>query len=167
MSLVLRGKRINVRSFKKSDAESLQENINEKLISQFTRAPYPYNLQDAEDFIDLSNLELKNKKSLVASVTGINPNSSFHLISACEDGIVNKIRDTATSNTWINGGFMCMKPSVFNYLNPGEELVIEAFDRLIEKNMLHVNKHPGYWYAMDTYKDYLELTKAFKIGIVE
>ena len=120
------------------------------------------------DINPLKSLEvLKNKKSLVASVTGINPNSSFHLISACEDGIVNKIRDTATSNTWINGGFMCMKPSVFNYLNPGEELVIEAFDRLIEKNMLHVNKHPGYWYAMDTYKDYLELTKAFKIGIVE
>ena len=68
MSLVLRGKRINVRSFKKSDAESLQENINEKLISQFTRAPYPYNLQDAEDFIDLSNLELKNKKSFLLGI---------------------------------------------------------------------------------------------------
>ena len=120
------------------------------------------------DINPLKSLEvLKNKKSLEASMTGISPKNSFHMISSSDDGTVNKIRDTVTSDIWINGGFMCMRPSIFNYLNPGEELVIEAFNRLIEKNMLHVNKHSGYWYAMDTYKDYLELTKAFKTGIVE
>lgn len=109
---------------------------------------------------------LKNKKRLVASITGVRPNSSFHHIDFNKDGIVSKISDTIHSNFWINGGFMCMTPLIFNYLNPGEELVIEAFNRLIEKNMLHVNKHSGYWYAMDTYKDYLELVKAFKNKVV-
>jgi len=119
------------------------------------------------DVNPLKSLEvLKNKKSLVASITGVRPNSSFHLIDSNKDGIVNKISDTPHSNVWINGGFMCMTPLIFNYLNPGEELVIEAFDRLVEKNMLHVNKHFGYWYAMDTYKDYLELVKAFKNKVV-
>ncbi|MBL7051694.1 MAG: GNAT family N-acetyltransferase [Nanoarchaeota archaeon] len=63
MSIILQGKRINVRTFKKSDANSLQENINERLISQFTHAPYPYKLQDAKDFIVLSNTKLKSKES--------------------------------------------------------------------------------------------------------
>jgi len=119
------------------------------------------------DINPFNSLEiLKNKKRLVASVTGVTPNSSFHVMHSNKDGIVTKISDTTSSDVWINGGFMCMTPSIFNYLEPGDDLVIETFDKLIEKDMLHVNKHFGYWYAMDTYKDHLELTKAFENGIV-
>jgi len=110
---------------------------------------------------------LRSNKSLVASITGVAPNHSFHLIKSDESGMVADIYDTKKSDVWVNGGFMCMTPLIFDYLNPGEELVVEAFARLIEKDKLHVINHHGYFYAMDTYKDYLELTKVFESGLIK
>ena len=37
------------------------------------------------------------------------------------------------SDIWINGGFFVMRNEIFRYIQPGEELVREPFQRLIEK----------------------------------
>jgi RimJ/RimL family protein N-acetyltransferase len=49
--MILKGKNVNLRSLTLNDAESLQENANEELISNFTRIPHPYNLDHAKSFI--------------------------------------------------------------------------------------------------------------------
>jgi glucose-1-phosphate cytidylyltransferase len=46
-----------------------------------------------------------------------------------------------------------MRNEIFNYLQPGEELVREPFQRLIEKQALLAYKYPGFWQCMDTFKD--------------
>ncbi|HMN27263.1 MAG TPA: hypothetical protein PKE45_03840, partial [Caldilineaceae bacterium] len=41
----------------------------------------------------------------------------------------------------------------FDYIRPGEELVLEPFQRLIEENQLITYRNPGFWACMDTFKE--------------
>jgi RimJ/RimL family protein N-acetyltransferase len=55
MVLVIEGKRIVLRTPEKSDARSIQENLNDKEVSRYTRIiPYPYTLRHARDFIKIA-----------------------------------------------------------------------------------------------------------------
>ena len=42
---------------------------------------------------------------------------------------------------------------MFDFMEPGEELVHEPFQRLIERNLLPMHKYEGFWAPMDTLKD--------------
>jgi glucose-1-phosphate cytidylyltransferase len=53
----------------------------------------------------------------------------------------------------INGGFFVFKKEIFDFINPGEDLVYEPFQRLIKKQQLVAYKHDGFWASLDTYKD--------------
>jgi glucose-1-phosphate cytidylyltransferase len=54
---------------------------------------------------------------------------------------------------WINGGFFVMRNEIFSYIQPGEELVREPFQRLIDKQALLGYRYRGFWQCMDTFKD--------------
>ena len=53
----------------------------------------------------------------------------------------------------INGGFFVFRRDFLDYINPGEELVDEPFDRLIEQEELIAYRYDGFWEPMDTIKD--------------
>jgi glucose-1-phosphate cytidylyltransferase len=67
--------------------------------------------------------------------------------------MVTSVEPVAEADYWINGGFFCLRRQIFDYMEPGEELVVEPFQRLIAKRRLWSHKHQGYWAAMDTFKD--------------
>jgi glucose-1-phosphate cytidylyltransferase len=46
-----------------------------------------------------------------------------------------------------------MRNEIFDHIQPGEELVREPFQRLIEKRALLSYKYSGFWQCMDTFKD--------------
>ena len=46
-----------------------------------------------------------------------------------------------------------MRNEIFDYIQPGDELVREPFQRLIEKQALLAYKYTGFWQCMDTFKD--------------
>ena len=46
-----------------------------------------------------------------------------------------------------------MRHEIFRYMHPGDELVREPFQRLIEKQALLAYKCTGFWQCMDTFKD--------------
>ena len=46
-----------------------------------------------------------------------------------------------------------MRQEIFRYLRPGEELVREPFQRLIQQQALLAYKYTGFWQCMDTFKD--------------
>ena len=47
----------------------------------------------------------------------------------------------------------CFDRRYFEYMQEGEELVVEPFQRLIEANQLMAYRHDGFWRSMDTLKD--------------
>ena len=64
----IEGNRINLRSIKKSDAETLTELLQDKEISEFTFIPYPYKLKDAYEFIEFANKENNKNAGLHLSI---------------------------------------------------------------------------------------------------
>jgi len=63
MELKIEGKQINLRKLKRSDALSICQNANDRLIAKYTRLPYPYKLDDAYNFIKKTHQNLNKKKS--------------------------------------------------------------------------------------------------------
>ena len=78
---------------------------------------------------------------------------TFHIVHAEDDGHVRELEHIGRSPVRINAGFFVLRREIFDFMNPGEELVIEPFARLIEKRELIAVPHDGFWQNMDTFKD--------------
>ena len=65
---------------------------------------------------------------------------------------------------WINGGFFAFRPAIFQYIQPGDELVEQPFQRLMQTGRLYSYKHAGFWAAMDTFKDKVSLDRRHAQG---
>lgn len=107
----------------------------------------------------LSNLPLDDfinhfmRHDKVASFLSVKPTQTFHVVSSQEDGLVKSIEHVNNADLRINGGFFALKTEIFKYMQPGEELVLEPFQRLIEKEELVAYKYDGFWTCMDTFRD--------------
>ncbi len=85
------------------------------------------------------------------------PTASFHVVKASEEGEVESISPIAKANLWLNTGYFIFTQKIFDYIEYGEELVVEPFQRLIKENKLVTFNHCGFWQAMDTFKDKMML----------
>ena len=93
------------------------------------------------------------KRDAVASFATVRSAQSFHAVQADPDGVVTRVGPMPEQELWINGGFFVMRRQIFDYINEDEELVEKPFARLIEKRLLTTYRYPGFWQAMDTFKD--------------
>ena len=98
-------------------------------------------------------VEAFQRSSAVASLLLVQPTASLDLVSAGPEGIVTEVRAMNGSDIWINGGFFVLRNGIFRDIHPGEELVREPFQRLIDKQALLAHKYTGFWQCMDTFKD--------------
>ena len=132
-------------------------------IGERLKAAEPY-LQDEEMFManygdGLSDLNLQlmidefRRTNAVASLLLVQPTASFDIVGITSQGKVSQVSPLSESDIWINGGFFVFRGEIFRYINPGDELVREPFQRLIEKGALLAHKCTGFWHCMDTFKD--------------
>jgi len=147
----------------------LKSNIGERLV-----AVKPY-LEGEEVFLasyadGLSDLNLDlylehfcNKRK-IASFLAVQPSQSFHVVSLNGDALVENIQSVACSDLWINGGFFAFRQEIFDYIYPGEELVLEPFQRLIQQKELVAYRNPGFWACMDTLKEKMQFDEMYAKG---
>ncbi|MBW7884314.1 MAG: glucose-1-phosphate cytidylyltransferase, partial [Caldilineaceae bacterium] len=100
------------------------------------------------DYLDF--FERQNK---IASFLCVQPSQTFHVVRLGQDGLVNSVDPAQTADLWINGGFFILRQELFDYMEPGDELVLEPFQRLIEAQQLVAYRNPGFWACMDTFKE--------------
>ncbi len=110
--------------------------------------------------------QLTEHPEAVGAMLSVQPNYSFHVIQDSDDDkhLVSDINDIERSNMWINGGFFAFRQAIFDYMQPGEELVVNPFRRLIERQALRSVKHQGFWAPMDTLKEKLQLESMYEAG---
>ena len=89
----------------------------------------------------------------VASFLSVKPNLSYHFVTTADDGRVTKFRDIAQSGLRVNGGFFIFKRDILRYIEDGDELVLEPFQRLVHDHQLLAYDYDGFWLPMDTAKD--------------
>ncbi len=104
------------------------------------------------------------KSGSVASFLGVRPSQTFHVVTMADDHRVTAIQDVTQAGLWVNGGFFVMRQSIFDYIGPGEELVQEPFQRLINERRLTAHRYDGFFVAMDTFKDKQILDELYSRG---
>jgi glucose-1-phosphate cytidylyltransferase len=132
-------------------------------IGERLKAVEPY-LKDEEAFLanygdGLSDLDLNgmidafHRSNAVGSLLLVQPTASFDIVNMSPWGSVSGIAALSQSDIWINGGFFVFRKEIFQYIKPGEELVRQPFQRLIEREALLAYKCSSFWQCMDTFKD--------------
>ena len=107
----------------------------------------------------LSDLHLPNlidqwqRQKVIATFLSVRPTQSFHTVESDDNGQVRNLSPITRSDVWMNGGFFVMSTRIFDYLQPGDDLVDGLFDRLIDEGQLGTLRYDGFWSCMDTYKE--------------
>ncbi len=136
----------------------VSHNIGERLMAvkhflqdeEMFLANYSDGLTDAPLADMINQLKWSGK---VGSFAVVHPPFNFHLAEVDQHSLVRRFRSSQEFDVWINGGFFVFRKEIFNYIQKGEELVLEPFNRLIKEEQLVGYKYEGFWRAMDTLRD--------------
>jgi len=109
-------------------------------------------------------LEHFRSHDAIASFLSVKPHISYHLVSADPGGRVTAIDDISQTRIRINGGYFILKREIFDYLDEGEELVREPFQRLVNARRLTAYEYDDFWMSMDTFKDRQQLEEIYARG---
>jgi len=111
-------------------------------------------------------IKFHKKKGTVATLTGVHPHSKFGLVKAKKDGTVEKFVEKPQLYDYVNGGYYVFKKEIFDYLDSDESCVLEGqpFEKLAKEGKMSMYCHEGFWHAMDTYKDFLDLNRMWDEG---
>ncbi len=100
----------------------------------------------------------------VASFLAVRPTYTFHVALFEQGHRVRGMQSVSEADLWINGGYFVLRREIFDYMEPGDELVEAPFQRLIAENSLLGYRHTGFWAPMDTLKDRQDINKLFESG---
>jgi glucose-1-phosphate cytidylyltransferase len=94
----------------------------------------------------------------------VRPHFHAHIVEASAEGTVRDVKPMNTSGVRINGGFFVMRRDIFDWIEPGDELVEETFARLIPRDEVGAYVHDGFFGPMDTIKDRQWLEELLESG---
>lgn len=101
----------------------------------------------------------------LATMTVVRPELQFGVTELdASDGRVLGFHEKPRSEHWINGGFFCFEPGVFDYLERDSVLERDPLERLARSDELRAHRHEGFWECMDTYKDAIALNDLWASG---
>jgi len=90
------------------------------------------NYSDGLSDLPLSRqLEHFQQHDAIASFVAVKPNLSYHIVDAGAEGLVKALEPIQQMPVRINGGYFVFRREIFDYIEEGEELVCEPFERLI------------------------------------
>lgn len=102
--------------------------------------------------------------SAVGSLLAVSPQDSFHVVRIDSDDMVEAFQPVADMNMWINGGYFVLRQGIFDYLNEGEDLVMNACVRAAAVGKMRAVRYPGFWAPMDTLKERSALEEMHRSG---
>lgn len=116
------------------------------------------NYGDGLSDVDMNSLVLSLPESSVGSLLAVPPQDSFHVLDFGAEGHMTGLQAVADMDMWINGGFFVLRQGIFDYLEPGDDLVMNACIRAAADGRFTANRYTGFWACMDTLKEraYLE-----------
>lgn len=100
----------------------------------------------------------------IATFMSVRPSYTFHTVESDADGRVTGVRSSAESGMWLNGGYFVLRREIFDYMEPGEELVTDVFAKLIAEGQLGTVHYEGFWAPMDTLKEQQALQEMVEAG---
>lgn len=98
------------------------------------------------------------------SLLAVSPQDSFHVVEIGADQKISRFTAAADMRLRINGGYFVLRQSIFDYLNEGEDLVMDACVRAADAGKMLAVPYDGYWACMDTLKERAALEEQYLTG---
>jgi glucose-1-phosphate cytidylyltransferase len=115
--------------------------------------------------IDLARLVgFHRDHGTAATMTVVRPRLQFGVAELDGDARVTGFHEKPRSEHWVNGGFFCFEPVVFDHLHEDSVLEREPLEALAAAGELRAYRHEGFWDCMDTYKDAVLLNDLWERG---
>jgi glucose-1-phosphate cytidylyltransferase len=102
----------------------------------------------------------------LATVTTVRPYSRFGIMHLNETGQVTSFAEKPQVDGCASAGFFVFNRSVFKYLNTSPQCILESepLEQLARDGQLMAYNHEGFFFAMDTYREYLYLNELWRDG---
>jgi glucose-1-phosphate cytidylyltransferase len=116
--------------------------------------------------IDLSRLlRFHQEHGRLATVTTVKPTSRFGLLEIGNDSRVTSFSEKPQVEGWMSAGFFVFDRRMFDYLT-GDDCILERMplERLAGEGQLMAYRHEGFFFAMDTYREYQHLNRIWDSG---
>ena len=110
-------------------------------------------------------VEFHKSHGKIATVTTVAPVSRFGVLDIAGDDRVQKFTEKPTTEGWMNAGYFVLTRAIFDYLG-ADDCVFERepLERLAADGQLMAYRHSGFFYAMDTYREYQHLNALWSSG---
>lgn len=119
----------------------------------------------------ISDIDMKKllafhiRHNKIATITGFHPRSKYGQFRMAKNGNIISFQEKPKLKDFINGGFFVFDKEFFNYLDEDCVLEREPFVKIVEDKQMVLYNHEGFWFAVDTYKDYLEINDIYNKNI--
>lgn len=101
----------------------------------------------------------------LATVTAMQPPSRFGMLAISGDGRVTSFAEKPRMDGWASAGFFVLNRRVFDYLGSDHcVLEREPLEKLAAEGQLMVYQHSGFFFAMDTYREFQALNAIWDEG---
>ncbi|MGA2275288.1 MAG: glucose-1-phosphate cytidylyltransferase [Bryobacteraceae bacterium] len=110
-------------------------------------------------------LEFHHSHGKIATVTTVPPISRFGVVKINDSGVVERFTEKPKGNGSISAGFFVLNRAVFDYLGDGDYIFErEPLERLSAEGQLMAYRHRGFFYGMDTFREYQYLNELWNSG---
>jgi glucose-1-phosphate cytidylyltransferase len=100
----------------------------------------------------------------IGSMLAVAPQDSFHVVRISTDGCLTGIEPVAEMDMRINGGYFILRQEIFNFLDEGDDLVVNGFTRAAQTGRFRAVRFDGFWAPMDTLKERMALEEMHRSG---
>ncbi len=121
---------------------------------------------DGVSDVDVSKLlDFHRSHGKLATVTTFRPVSRFGILDINKSKQVQNFIEKPKSDAWASAGYFVFERKVLDYLD-GDECMLEKepLERLAREGQLMAYNHEGFFYAMDTFREYQILNELWKSG---
>ncbi|MEB3244733.1 MAG: glucose-1-phosphate cytidylyltransferase [Vampirovibrionales bacterium] len=165
-----RNRRIAFDAFKVTLVDTGEKNMTGSRVKQIL----PY-LQDDDTFMltygdGVANVNIRELAAFhkchdkLATVTSVQPDSRFGVMDVQDDGHVSKFIEKPKTQQWSSAGYFVLDRGVFDLLDDDPNCVFEErpLQQLAAGGQLVSYAHHGFFYPMDTFRDYLKLNELWE-----
>ena len=116
--------------------------------------------------VDIQKLvDFHKSHGRLATLTAMRPTSRFGMLDLDPEGTVRSFSEKPKIEGWASAGYFVLNRRVFDYLN-GSACVFEQepLERLAKEKQLVAYQHEGFFFAMDTYREFQFLNELWDSG---
>ena len=100
----------------------------------------------------------------VAQFIAVKPQDSFHVVETDEEGRVTDLVPAGDLPFRVNGGYFVLRQGIFDYLEEGEDLVMDGCVKAARDGRTRAVPYDGFWAPMDTLKERTHLEDLYRRG---